>query len=80
MKHELQLRSQLTEHFHDFFCFIVMRQTGKRLEKDREAVKFVPQRQYHANLLYVVARWIPFEKVRIAALLFLDVKLCVFKH
>ena len=80
LEHVLELWGQLTQHLDNFLRFIVMRQTGKRLEKDREAVKFVPQRQYHANLLYVVARWIPFEKVRIAALLFLDVKLCVFKH
>ena len=80
MEHVLELRGQLTQHLDNFLRFIVMRQTGQRLEKDREAVKFVPQRQYHANLLYIVARWIAFEKVRVAALLLLYVKLCVLKH
>ena len=57
-----------------------MRQTSQWLEQDWEAIKLVPQRQYHANLLNVVARRITFEEVGFAAFLLLNVEIGVLKH
>ena len=76
----LELRREFAKHLAHFLGFIVVRQTGQRLKKDWKSIKFVPERENHANLLDVVTGGVSFEKVRLAPFLLLYVELCVFEH
>ena len=74
-EHVFQLGGQLGEHLDHGIGLVVMRQTSQRLEQHGKALEFVPKREHHADLLDVVARRVPFEKVCLAALLLLNVEL-----
>ena len=52
----------------------MLRQARQWLEQDWKAVQLVPQGEDEADLLDVIARWIPLEKVCLASFLLLNIE------